>query len=178
VNGPARRRFVVDADVARASGKGRPPAPACLDVLETLLRVCHRLALPQLLADEWNRHASRQGRRWLKQMQNRRKVDKLELRRIDEIRGRLASLARGPADERAMIKDAHLVATAVEYRARVLSLNDADRDRFRAAAQQFGDLGLVLWANPSREEEKVGAWLEGGAPDEALRRLMVPAGNT
>ncbi len=179
---PDRRVMVVDADVAMAAGTGhRPPAPECLRILTTILSVCHRVAFTPELRDEWKRRASRQAKRWRKQMFGRKKVvdasspTKAPAMRSD---GALAGLEKAidrrfPCEkERDEVrKDLHLVCAAVECGAAVISNDDTARQRFRRLAQDCRRLGSVEWANPSCPTENVDAWLHAGAPPEPGWRL-------
>lgn len=185
---PDRRVMVVDADVAMAAGRGhRPPVPECLRILTTILSVCHRVAFTPELREEWKRHASRQARRWLKQMVGRKKlVDASSPTKARAMRsdGTLAGLEKAidrrfPRDEERdeVRKDLHLVCAAVECGAAVISNDDTARRRLRQLAHDCRPLGSVEWVNPSCPAENVDAWLHKGAPVEP-GRLLAAGGST
>jgi len=71
----------------------------------------------------------------------------------------------------AALKDVHLVEAALESDFRVASLDEVVRAIFRKAAPRVGPLRPVLWANPTREEDHITEWLDGGAKDEEVRHL-------
>ena len=54
---------------------------------------------------------------------------------------------------------------------RVLSLDETVRAIFRKAAPNVALLRPVHWANPTKHDDHVIEWLEGGAKDERARQL-------
>lgn len=178
----ARRTLVVDADVGAASGIARrPPAPECLRALQTILEVRLRVAFTPQLRAEWKSHASRQAKRWLKQMHGRKLVlralspsDSSVLRPGGALANLDAVIDRqftAPGERVAVRKDIHLVSAAVECIAPVLSRDDRARRRFAGLCGMCRGLRTVEWANPSSANEKVVGWLARGAPVESGRRL-------
>ena len=53
------RLLVVDASVLRAAGcSGDPQAGLCSQILQDIMQICHRVAISQEIADEWDKHQS------------------------------------------------------------------------------------------------------------------------
>jgi hypothetical protein len=69
------------------------------------------------------------------------------------------------------LKDTHLIEASLESDFRVVSLDEGARAIFRKVAPSVGPLRPVLWANPTKEEDHIIEWLEGGAKDEEVRQL-------
>jgi len=167
------RLMVVDASVARDCGqRTTPPVPHCLRILETILKVCHRAALSDELKLEWDRHGkkSRNFMRWWKSMTNRRKIVRQDLRRLEELKGRLIRVANKQLHG-LLEKDAHLVAAALEGNAVLLSRDEKLRSHLEKLAHRIQGLGDVLWVNPSRDLDTALEWLESGAPDGPEHRI-------
>jgi len=178
----ASRLFVVDADVLRASGKGeRPPAPECLQTLNTILRVCHRVAISPAIQKQWKEHASQAARRWWRQMLVRKKVVPVadaEVERCIAPDGAAAGLQRsidrhfGEGDERTeVLGDVLLVTAALAAQAAILSNDRKARRRFRTVARTCRALRTVEWSIPPEAADDVVPWLERGAPVEPRRQL-------
>lgn len=167
------RLFVIDASVARSCGTGStPPAPQCTLMLNTILTVCHRAALSQELKEEWDKHGkrSRYFTRWWKDMTSRRKIVPQQLRRLSELKGRIGNVA-DQQNIPLLDKDAHLVAAAIQDKARVIALDDHAREHFAELTNYISELDLVIWINPQEETPQLIAWLESGAPDEPFYRI-------
>jgi hypothetical protein len=174
---PARKRLVVDASVARSAGE--PPvwdfvSAQCRAVLETILAVRHQIAFSAEGLDEWNRHRSRFARRWQVQMTSRKLVVFLGDIRDEALRGRLEPCCVAEKDWQILEKDCHLVEAALQTDRIVLSRDETVRQLLRQACGAVAELREILWANPEIEEERVTAWIAGGARRDKARRLAPP----
>ncbi|HLL52038.1 MAG TPA: hypothetical protein VK447_00745 [Myxococcaceae bacterium] len=172
------RLLVIDADIARACGSSdRPPAPQCVETLEAVLQICHRVLVTEALNEEWHRHAGRNKvfMRWLKGMFGRKKVvrrtvpEDLELVRKVVQAG--MTVGANEAEQAQVAKDVHLLAAALKGDERILSLDDRARRRFQQAASTVVQIAQICWVNPVNEDEGVLTWLEAGAPEEKHRQL-------
>jgi len=69
--------LVIDASVARAAGdvSMNPTSRNCREFLQTVLQICHRMALTAPIQEEWNRHQSRFARDWRTSMVARKKIE-------------------------------------------------------------------------------------------------------
>jgi hypothetical protein len=153
-------RLVVDASVARSAGETTHPVSSlCRKFLECMLvSTCH-LVMSDSISDEWNRHQSRYTRAWWKAMTARRRVVRLRDVRIEPLR-RLMFTAE-------MLKDVHLLEAALATDRRIVSNDDEARNSYK----EIRHIRLVLWINPSREEEDAIEWLNAGAKLERHRQL-------
>jgi hypothetical protein len=170
---PRSKRIVVDASVARSAGWESTPdaiSRQCREVLEGILRICHRAVFSQECLAEWRRHRSGYARRWLVQMFSRRKVILAEAVQDDGFRLRLFAVAVSETDRTALEKDAHLIEAALGHDRIVLSRDEAIREILKVAAGRVRELRTIQWANPATEEGIV-RWLEGGAKLQPSRRL-------
>lgn len=169
---------MVDASVARSAGLETAPDPhsrLCREVLDAILSAGHRVVLsPECLA-EWKRHRSGYSRLWLVRMISRRRALFTESVRNEDLRRRLNQVGLRDRERRAVEKDLHLVEAALPHDRIVLSRDEAIRQILRGVAVQIRELQGLLWGNPIIEEEKVVAWLEGGARAEPARKLGSPS---
>ncbi|MBN1961387.1 MAG: hypothetical protein JW841_10610 [Deltaproteobacteria bacterium] len=68
------RLLVVDASVARSAGETQHPvSSACREYLNSILEICHRIAVNDEIKKEWSKHKSRFTSKWLCSMAARRK---------------------------------------------------------------------------------------------------------
>jgi hypothetical protein len=161
--------IVVDASVARAAGETEhPTSRLCRESLDAMIDGGHLLAMSQPLEEEWKEHASRYAVRWWVLMTSRGKVktvaqntslDQRILKVIDQ-------QARG-----VVMKDLHLVGTALAADKRIISLERRVHRHLHKAALQIPELQELIWVNPANKEEEVPNWLRDGAPDEQHRHL-------
>lgn len=181
------RDFVVDADVARSAEGAEaverrdagdlPVAVARQQTLDALLDARHRVVFSPRLHREWHprskRAPSRDARRWLARMVERRLLVRLAVEpsttELDE-----AIDAHLPSDTRALAhKDAHLIAIAGAHGRRIISGDDRARAQFARLARCDGvEIGDVHWVDPI--EPDVRRWLLARAPDRPDWTLAPP----
>lgn len=177
--------IVVDASVARAAGETDVPVSRnCRDFLDTMRAKadCGCLLTPAV-REEWMRHASKYGIRWLASMAAGSRVIERSPATDTHLRERLElcaeKIASGePVQTRAvaaaLIKDAHLLEAALELAEdgrRIVSLDEKVRRHLRFCAKSDGGFRDVVWVNPNAPEERVSDWISSGAPLEPHRML-------
>lgn len=174
----AGRTFVIDTDVLRSSGEvgeatSRPVL--CARFLEAIQLAGHRVAVTDTLFDEWNRHRSRFALRWLRVMFGKKRVRFVSAEVIDW-HPHLTRIFDTAGKREAVLKDRHLVETALAADRRVASLDESVRSLFRvcAAVRELDVLTTILWTNPAIVDEDAIGWVERGAPDERRRRFASP----
>ena len=170
----ASRRLVIDASVARSSGREDATYPIskhCRDFLMATLTICHRVVMTPDIMEEWHHHRSGFARTWLASMMARKKCAFVELPRDDNLRSKIERAAIGEQDRAAMLKDSHLIEAAMTTDQIVVSLDEAARGLFAQASQSVGELKSVTWVNPDRLDEQPIRWLENGAKSEKNRLL-------
>jgi hypothetical protein len=172
------RLLVIDADIARACGDSdRPPAPQCVQTLNAVLQICHRVLVTDALNEEWHRHArgNKVFMRWLKGMIGRKKVARREVPEdpvlVRKVVQHGMTAGANESEQVQIAKDVHLLAAALKGDQRILSLDDRARRRFQQAASAVAQIAGICWVNPVNENEGVLTWLEAGAPEEKHRQL-------
>ena len=91
--------------------------------------------------------------------------------RDEGLREKLQQSAARDSDWRAIEKDAHLVEAALVHDRIVLSRDDRMRELLKQAASKVQELESIHWGNPVIEDERILAWLKGGAKLEQHRKL-------
>jgi hypothetical protein len=176
-----QKRLVIDTNIARsASETSNPTSINCRKALEAIRDLEFYLVFtPELLA-EWNKHRSRFFQSWLTQMFARKLQVQLSNADVHDakLRADISSFARaekdalkGEKDEEEMLKDVLLLEAALATDERILSMNEADRNRFKAACEKIKAIREVIWVNPDIDEEACIEWLEKGAPPDEKRCL-------
>ena len=119
--------LVIDADVARASGRtdeaiGR--AKACRDFLKEVRTICHRVVFTPDITEEWDEHQSRFARTWRVAMKQKGKTHLVEGR----VRGDVQVAIENSTDDQgqldAMEKDRHLLEAALTTDQTIVSMDD------------------------------------------------------
>ena len=166
------KSLVIDASIARAAGrKDHPVSKACRDLLEAVLKICHRVVITREIAAEWARHQSYFTVQWRSSMNARKKVALPETVQNDLLRIGISNSSLTQRERDALLKDVHLIEAALKADFAVVSLDETARTLFREIAHEAGLLKPVVWVNPVRKEESAIEWLKGGAKDEKKRRL-------
>lgn len=168
------QRLVIDASVARAAGGDdavHPTGKRSRDFLLAVLDVCHRAVFSPQLTTEWNEHQSAFASQWRRSMFARKKIQPLEDPEDHKLRQRIVQAAAHGSQREAMLKDIHLVETALASGMRVAALDETVRSCFRSASDSVPRLRRLCWINPDNPTEDAIAWLQSGAPADGFRTL-------
>lgn len=161
------KNLVIDASVARAAGGDgaiHPTAMTARNFLSAVLRICHKAVMTPAVRNEWDVHQSRFARKWRSSMVARKKLLLFDLDEREDIREQIGLANIGKNKKDAMLKDCHLIESAIASDNRIISLDDIARDLFKGELN-VADVNEVLWVNPVVDAEQVLAWLEEGAPE-------------
>ena len=158
---PPSKVLVIDASVARAAGTSEnPTSGATRRFLDSVLEVCHRMALTTPIREEWRRHQSKFTKRWRLAMYARKKIVVLQESADPSLTARILDTGHNDEDRRAMLKDIPLIVAALQADRIVVSRDDNARVLF-----QVRELNAITWVNPVDEPERVREWLEQGAAE-------------
>jgi len=172
VSAPVRRRLVIDADVLHGAGDpGTPSASGARRVafLKAVFAICHRVAVPAELQDEWRRHSSAEAREWYVYMWSMGKVEPVVLRHDAALRERVLATAPTRNERAIMAKDWHLILAALQSDGLIVSCDGHARRHFHRAATDVPELSRLVWADP--HEDGILEWLREGAPTVPERCL-------
>jgi hypothetical protein len=183
------KRLVIDASVARSAGEKDPNRPEsvsvggedakrpelvsvyCRNFLQTVLDICHRVAMTRDIRDEWDKHQSKFAIRWLKTMVAKKKLVCIEVPIDDQLWKKIEDSVDLDKDRYEMVKDLRLLEAAIATDKTIISLDNKVRKLFKRAASEAVELESIVWVNPGIPEEKVISWLENGANTESDRLL-------
>jgi hypothetical protein len=167
------RVLVIDASIARAAGEVsmNPPSRNCREFLQSVLGLCHRMAMTDPIKEEWMKHQSRFARRWQVSMMARRKVVFVEIASHLSLEKRVTRVESNEVIAAVMEKDRRLVEAALVTEERVISLDDRMRKHLQDHVAKLSEVRSICWVNPCTPEEQAVAWLEAGAPAERSRML-------
>ncbi len=177
----AKKRLVIDASLARSAGETDSLASSrARHFLNAVLEICHRTIFTPAIRAEWDRHQSNFTRKWRVQMHSRKKIDVLPLAQNESLRKGLLKTVRNltnpeeqASNERAIEKDCHLIEAALAADRIIASSDRKARNLFARGCQTVHEIQPIMWIMHDQEAmESLKAWLEDGAPDEMVRRLM------
>lgn len=168
--------LVIDADIIHRAG-GRSDAHSA-EFLSAVYEICHRAALSSELWDEWQRHPSESVRQWRRRMYGRKKLVRVHAPPLPGLAAAVESTVGLVHDTEsaygvrmALLKDRHLVETALAADGIVVSGEKRARGHFARMSRHLPVLQDLVWVNPKRADEHVVAWLDCGAPFEPGRTL-------
>jgi hypothetical protein len=145
------RLLVVDACVARSAGETEHPMSSCCrNALLSILSICHHIIITRAIQDEWNRHASRFTRKWLRSMTARRKVERHATVLSCHASRSLEQLSSG--EQQALQKDLCLVEAACEGDGIILTRDDEIVTIWEKCKDQFDLPKTIRWINPGTSD--------------------------
>jgi hypothetical protein len=169
------KRLVIDTSIARSAGRENATtevAKQCRDFLNAVLEICHRVIMTEALREEWSKNQSGFAREWYLRMKRQgRKVDWIVVVPNEKLRGRVNKLAKKDLNREAMLKDVLLIEAAQGSDKIIISLDETVRELFSALSGQVGEIGDIIWVNPTHENENCTSWLREGAPSDEARML-------
>jgi hypothetical protein len=167
------RVLVIDASIARATGdvSMHPTSRDCREFLQSVLKLCHRMAMTDSIKEEWNKHQSRFARGWRTSMVARKKVEVVVVAPHLTLERRIERAVTDTYLAAIVEKDRRLIEAALVTEERVISLDDHVRKHLHDHVAQLPEVRSICWVNPCTSEEQAVAWLEEGAPVERSRTL-------
>lgn len=169
------KALVIDACVARSAGEtsAYPASVQCRQCLLAIRDHKHYVVTTQSIKEEWRKHASTFSRRWLVNMTATKRVRVLDSKEIQPIAGLVDYLAQknSKSDLEAVFKDIHLLEAASMTENRVISSDNKMAEILSNTALEIAALRAILWANPTKLEEKAVEWIADGAPWDPGRSL-------
>lgn len=166
------RLLVIDSDVvATATGNENPRSIICLQTLNMVQQMRHRVLLTPSIKTEWDNRLPRIAARWLTQMKSRRLIEWRDEEPDCGVAGALQRLDVTDDILTIMLKDKHLLEAALTADYTVLSMDETAYYHFYAATATIKQIRLVMWANPERTADETINWLANGARPEKVRRI-------
>lgn len=169
------RRIVVDTNVARsASESEHPVSDACRRVMEAMMAQQHRVVLSATQYWEWQKHQSGYSKNWLARMMGKKLHVVLNPEPDSGLTHKIHTLDCTDKARKEMLKDVHLLESALATDYAVVSQETNVLALFTAHAELMQIPQPVAWVNPAADATSCLAWLEGGAKVAGV--AGVPAG--
>lgn len=157
-------RLVIDACVLRAAGEFDVPSSlGCRLALDKIYKANHRAAVTPMLLGEWDKHQSNFARRWRIAMESFRRLDSVDATPMDSLRQRISEGLRKKANQKAALKDVHLVEAALRADRSIVSQDGRARKLFDRVDGEPKMLDGIAWVDPVEHQADAMAWLESGA---------------
>lgn len=139
--------IVIDADVARSSGTSEHPrSSSSRSLLDRVLDCGKEFAFCPKLREEWKRHASNYSTKWLTAMIARKRVRFVIPASEFEVHVRALGLEEEL--ENIVLKDSHLIDSALHNGKLLASFDDLARDACSEIAVRYHPIRDIKWINP------------------------------
>jgi hypothetical protein len=166
--------LVIDASVAHDAQpkKSFPKFIKCYMFLELTKTLGFHVVMTPFIRKEWDHVASQYALIWRGEM-----ISRGRLHVITDVTIKKTCLClKGTAhnDERCMdemLKDYPLIIAALKKDKVIISVDDTARRLFADASDLVIEMKIIVWVDPSRDEESPIRWLGAGAEDESHRLL-------
>jgi len=169
------RRLVVDTNVARSASESQHPvSDACRQVLDVMLTGQHRVVLSATQYWEWQKHQSGFAKNWLARMMGKKLYVVLNPEPDSGLTDRIHSLECTEKARGEMLKDVHLLESALAMDHAVVSQETNVLTLFTTHTQPLQIPRPVAWVNPVEDTAACVAWIAAGAA--VLNARGVPAG--
>ncbi|MCR4316689.1 MAG: type II toxin-antitoxin system VapC family toxin [Planctomycetes bacterium] len=139
------RVLVIDACVARAAGENdHPESSSCRTFLESVLQICHKVAMNKVIKHEWNTHGSDFSLLWLAAMTDKRKVVEL-----DEVADVPLDMSRFKQNQKVVVeKDIHILKAAHATGSEIVTLDKKLIKALGATEEGMGLRDRIAWHHP------------------------------
>lgn len=167
-----RKSVTIDADVAIRAGSIRNPNPKC-EVFRNLLALLRQrrctFASNVQLSKEWKKYASEYAVLWLTDMVANDLYVLIPLSTSDHLMDRVLARCQSSGETRAIQKDYHLVATAIQVDRIIFSCDDKARKPLCRIAKDVTQLKSLSWANPNTQGSNCLSWVRAGMSAHTFR---------
>lgn len=160
--------IVIDADIMRSAGTSEHPHSSnARKILDAIRDAGHRMVQCAPLKAEHDRHQSRYSSLWRTSMVTRKQWIHWKYEEDTALRETLVAAlpANAFGQERAVLKDAHLLETAAATDNRIVSKDATARNFFRLACPNLGVHRSILWGDLTGASSTVIRWVEDRCPD-------------
>jgi hypothetical protein len=147
------------------------PGAQSRQCLQAIWEERHIAVFGRNLRDEWIRHASSYARSWFRNMELKSRVVLDDGEQFAELSGPACACLSGAGEKAALVKDFHLIQSALATGQLILS-NETRFPRYVALASvAIRELASLHYANPAIEGDQCRLWIKAGAEKEADRRI-------
>lgn len=161
--------LVIDACIGKASN-----AKICRNVLKLVKKRKYHVVMSMQLWDEWDRNETPYAKHWRKSMREKDRLHRIDIKPTDDVRDKILAwpdLKKDPTIKIIIMKDMHLVETALGHDKTIISLDERARGHFKRASVSIDELKIIVWVNPHNEDEAAINWLKCGSRPDDFRKL-------
>jgi len=169
--------IVIDADIMRSAGKTEHPHSSnARKVLEAIRDAGHRMVQCAPLKVEHDIHHSRYSSLWRTNMISRKQWIRWEYTQDAELRVTLIAALPEEAtgQQKAVLKDAHLLEAAAATGKRIVSRDSTARNLFRCACPNLGHHRNIQWGDLTSVPANVIQWVKDGCVERDDFKLCPP----
>lgn len=157
------KRLVIDACVAKSAGAKKRDvcSQSCRKALDEVLKSKMIVIFCEKLLKEWTGRHSKYSRMWLVNMRAHGRAKKIVIIRRKEYR-EIIKLNTTEGVQRILLKDFHIVETALDSDRSVLSRDYKARKHLHEITKLIGDIANIHWVSPL--ENGCIEWIGAGIP--------------
>jgi len=158
--------------VARSASESQHPiSDACRQVLDAMTTGQHRVVLSKTQYWEWQKHQSGFAKNWLARMMGKKLYVVLNPEADSGLTDRIYRLECTEKTRKEMLKDVHLLESALATDHAVVSQETNVLALFTTHTEALGIPRAVAWVNPAENVTACITWIENGAPVEKARSI-------
>jgi len=153
------------------------PSQACADFLIEILKLGHSVIMTDEILEEWDRYNlttksfDPKLAAWYPTMRRKGKIRRHFGNTQNEELRQIIFATIDPNAVEAVRKDMRLIEAAILADELVASRDEKMRGHFGRASLKVEALQVIVWVNPSTQEENCMIWLREGAPADKERML-------
>lgn len=141
-----RKYWVIDADIARASGISENPISSnCRSFLCHIKENNKHIVMNKDLMDEWKKHRSLYSKQWLSNMIARKKF---LFDRNNSFNDQIDECGLSEKQVKIAYKDSHLINASLDNGKSIASGDDTAREIYVIIAENCNEIINLLWVNP------------------------------
>lgn len=146
------KHFVIDADIARASGETvHPVSSSCRAVLSAIKSSKHNISMCPTLLSEWRKHNSKFAKMWLSSMIASKRASIIENKNI--IKEEIYNSITESREKDIALKDAHLLDIAIEHDQIITSNDNTARKVFSDMSPTIPKIKNIAWFNAVADKD-------------------------
>ena len=168
--------LVIDANIMRSAGGEETESQTslnCTDCLDLIKERKYKIALSEILLNEWDKHFSSHSANWFKERNDKGKVEMYENIENEELREKIAEAAEGEDIEKILMKDVHLLELALKTDRKILSLEKQCLKHFKEIVPKVKKISKIFWSNPDKPGDKTLEWLKKMTTETDFEFLMI-----
>lgn len=169
----ANKKLVVDANIARSAGDttSAPHSTHCREVLLAIFSKGYFLVMTEKMEAEWVKHQSNFSLLWRANMAKKNRIFFVSASEFQALHRLITNLAPRVINQKAVLKDFHVFASALASDRLIISDDLALRKHLVKLTGHHPPVGKLIWGSPLEEQDQCAVWVSAGAKQEGARHL-------